>query len=234
MRITKKNVGRLASISALGAGALSVGAGTAEAGTIQYTPLSGKVGFSSGYGTSFKTSVVPGVIASIRRSTTGVNLGPGGLNYFGFVGLRGRVTYGISYTGGFIRFKVQNAALGQKWSDLSPLVGTNLLLGRRSSYGSTFGAKGNFYKLFEFQTSASGTTEFGWIDFNQSVSPTSGPDVDILGIAFDTSGAQIAAGDMGSTNATPEPSTAGLASLAALALGAKGLRRWRAARKQAA
>ena len=44
MRIKKKNVARLASLSALGAGALGVAAGTAHAGIV-YTPLSGKVGF---------------------------------------------------------------------------------------------------------------------------------------------------------------------------------------------
>jgi hypothetical protein len=44
MRIKKKNVARLASISALGAGALGVAAGTAEAGTIVYQPINATVG----------------------------------------------------------------------------------------------------------------------------------------------------------------------------------------------
>jgi hypothetical protein len=43
------------------------------------------------------------------------------------------------------------------------------------------------------------------------------------------SGAQIPAGDTG----TPEPSTFALTGLAALALGAKGVRSWREARKTA-
>ena len=50
-----------------------------------------------------------------------------------------------------------------------------------------------------------------------------------FGWAYDTSGAQIPAGDMG----TPEPSTFALSGLAALALGAKGLRARREARKKA-
>jgi hypothetical protein len=48
------------------------------------------------------------------------------------------------------------------------------------------------------------------------------------GWAYDDSGDQIAAGD---TGGVPEPSTMALAGLGALALGAAGLRRWRAARK---
>jgi hypothetical protein len=47
--------------------------------------------------------------------------------------------------------------------------------------------------------------------------------------AYGTSGAQIPAGDTG----TPEPSTLTLTGLAALALGAKDLRAWRAARRTA-
>jgi hypothetical protein len=48
----------------------------------------------------------------------------------------------------------------------------------------------------------------------------------LVDYAYDTSGAQIPAGDTG----TPEPSTLVLTGLAALALGAKGVRAWRAAR----
>jgi hypothetical protein len=44
IRVKKKNVARLASLSALGAGALGVAAGTAEAGTIVYQPLGTTVG----------------------------------------------------------------------------------------------------------------------------------------------------------------------------------------------
>jgi hypothetical protein len=61
--------------------------------------------------------------------------------------------------------------------------------------------------------------------------PALGPKVTVEGFALDTSGALIKAGD---TGAVPEPSTMALTGLAALALGATGLRRWRAARKPAA
>jgi hypothetical protein len=51
--------------------------------------------------------------------------------------------------------------------------------------------------------------------------------VTLVDYAYDASGAQIPAGDTG----VPEPSTLDLTGLAALALGAKGVRAWRAARK---
>jgi len=57
MKIKRKNLARLASISALGAGALGVGAGSAEAGIV-YTPINTKVGFSPG--SQFSFSLFPG------------------------------------------------------------------------------------------------------------------------------------------------------------------------------
>jgi hypothetical protein len=56
-----------------------------------------------------------------------------------------------------------------------------------------------------------------------------GPNVTLIDWVYNLSGGQIPAGDTG----TPEPSTLALSGLAALALGAKGLRSWRAARKAA-
>jgi hypothetical protein len=57
--------------------------------------------------------------------------------------------------------------------------------------------------------------------------PAFGPDLTITAFAYDDAGNLLAAGTV------PEPSTAVSTGLAALALGAAGLRRWRKTRKAA-
>ena len=88
------------------------------------------------------------------------------------------------------------------------------------------------YALFNFQDS--GNTYYGWIHLSFSISgqfgdnPEFGPDLLIHDWAYDDSGALLEAGV-----GTPEPSTAVSTGLAALALGAVGLRRWRKTRQAA-
>ena len=232
MKIKRKNLARLASISTLGAGVLGVPAGAVAAGVIQYTPLNGHVGFSSGYNSSFAAAIVPGIVASFRRSTFG---GSGG-NYFGKVDLSANLqNSSVTAANGFLLFKGANVTAGRKWSTAGGGTGTAVRLGVRSASSSFRGTNGDFYKLFAFTPSGSTAPDYGWIALHQIVTATVGPDVDILGIAWDNTGAQIAAGDTGVVAApTPEPSTAALGSLAALALGATGLRRWRQVRRQQA
>jgi hypothetical protein len=57
---------------------------------------------------------------------------------------------------------------------------------------------------------------------------SNGPDLTVVSWAFDDTGAPIHAGDEGGT--VPEPGTLGTTGLAALTLGALGVRRWRNAR----
>jgi hypothetical protein len=92
---------------------------------------------------------------------------------------------------------------------------------------------GNFshkYALFQFNPGTGPL--YGWIELSGFVSnvygnsPNAGPAVTIEGWGYDTTGAQIHAGDTG----VPEPGTFALTGLAALALGAAGMRRWRAAK----
>ena len=231
MKLRKINRARLASLSALGAGALGVATQNAEASSIVYTPLNGEVGFYSGAKSiftfsTFKAPVIPGLSLYFRRSalltsTNASRLATGKVDMVGVLGGLG--------------FRVTPAASGSKWSYGVGGLAFSQALGQRTAGGSTlhFGnPNGTFYKLFAFVTPSS-SIDFGWVKLNESLSSTSGPDVKIEGIAYDTSGALIAAGDTGQAP-TPEPSTAALAGLSALALGATGLRRWRKVRKPAA
>jgi hypothetical protein len=247
MRIKKKNVARLASLSALGAGALGVAAGTAHAGVI-YTPLAGKVGFSSGYHQGWGVGVTSSASFSLGRTNTGFS----------------RTSNRFIYIQGYnLKFKLGDAAFGQKWTALGGAPASYVKLGLRQSIlktgsrpGSGYfttttggalvhqstsqpysywvrghsGTNGNFYKLFQFTGSSPLSGDYGWVYFQQSVSDTTGPDVHILGMAYDDQGNQLPAGD----TSVPEPATMAMTGLAALALGATGLRRWRAARKPAA
>jgi hypothetical protein len=241
MKLKRKNVSRLASISALGAGALGVAAGAAEAGTIQYTPLNHEIGFSAttkpvGLASSFNAPIVKGISAAFRRSSrtfgttsSGGRFIPNSASFRRSVQLVGKLSVGINSAGGLIGFAVGNIVPGQKWQVGSQPYTTGLVpLGARTNSGASLGHHGDFYELFAFRKSSNAQEEYGWILLNENLSSTAGPDVTVKGIAFDNSGATIAAG------ATPEPSTAALASLSALALGAVGLRRWRAVRRQAA
>ena len=91
----------------------------------------------------------------------------------------------------------------------------------------------NEYALFTFQNGS--TTLYGWVDLSYAVTdsfgPNGTPDLTINSWAYDTSGAVLPAGD--TIPPTPEPATGIETGLAALALGAEGLRRWRNARKAA-
>lgn len=131
-----------------------------------------------------------------------------------------------------------NASAGKTWAQLySGGVGKNELVGSRSvrtftgSNGKTHSPNGTFYRLFRFKKG--GNYYYGWVALSQTVSGTVGPEVTVLGVAWDDTGAKIKAGDTGSTPATPLPSTLWLGGLGALALGATGLRRWRNARTAA-
>jgi hypothetical protein len=85
------------------------------------------------------------------------------------------------------------------------------------------------YLLFKFTGVHLPHSVYGWAQFAVSFpGPGGGPDVTLINYAYDTSGVQIPAGYGART--TPEPSTF---ALAALALGATGLRKWRAARRAA-
>jgi hypothetical protein len=251
MRIKRKNFARLASISALGAGALGVAGGTAEAGTITYHPIGVTIGPDGSK--SYIGSLLGAPAFALLRST--MNSAQLGTWMVGIAGSQLRES-----AGGYLRI----VGAGQKWNTVGGPFGGTAFIAKRGfmrvphtvegsfttvlshggiptinmvkfhvTYTTSFHVNGNGsftdgYALFTFQNS--GKTLYGWLELSNSVSTTSGPDVTLVGVAYDSSGNPIAAGDTG----TPEPSTMALTGLAALALGAAGLRRWRGARKPAA
>ena len=204
MRIKKKNVARLASLSAIGAGALGVAAGTAHAGIVNLTfGPNTKVGFSSGYGTSARIDL-PGTArigVRARLSTLGnwrfmqfsrPSKSGGSVSFRMFL----PPPPAYSFLGIFAAGRTWDTA-GGGFNSAGPIASRSK---SREYWGnSTFTDK---YALFRFWDTTSSQTEYGWLQLSLSVSDTSGPDVILEAGAYDNSGNPIAAGD---TGATPEP-----------------------------
>ena len=83
----------------------------------------------------------------------------------------------------------------------------------------------NKFLLFRFKdsTQPGSPLRYGWIRLGLANAAGNGnfPDIAINDYAWDTTGAQIIAGQV------PEPTAPALLALGALTLGAKGLRSWR-------
>ena len=234
-----------ASLSALGAGALLAG-GTAEAGIIYSGPLNVDVGFASGavdhynsgplgpFGDSFSFSrfvYSGGNVRGIR------DCGCGAVAF---------ATQTITQLGRSSRSFLKLFNAGAKWSTqvtgthFYPFVkvgarlwGSTTRNGTPYSVHSTQGVGSFTDKYALFAIGSGPDTLYGWLHLSFSITdafgpdPTLGPDLTILGWAYDDSGAQLPAGQ----TETPEPANAVSTGLAALAMGAVGLRKWRRSRK---
>jgi len=230
MKITKANRKRLASLSALGAGALGAAGGTAEASSIVFSgPIDIHVGFCRGCRDLVTITGPNGAAGALAfyRSRTADRFSRFAVNVAGRRGAHG--TYFQAAGTGILSAFPLNAQWGVRKASLGPWNAAALTTVTRYYTAATrFNAKDK-YLLFTFTGGQLPQTLYGWAQLRVRFGSPDNIDVTLVEWAYDTAGAQIPAGDTG----TPEPSTFALTGLAALALGAKGMRRWRAARKAA-
>jgi hypothetical protein len=226
-----------ASLSALGVGAL-LGGRTAEASNIIYSgwidvPVqiglpaysSGPLGASSvqfafatggPFSSGFRRGVVATGFAAVRFLTS---------SHFLRLVDRGALWPASGSHSQYYAF-----VAGRHWQTIySSASGFNKVYGSTGTIGP--GPFSNKYALFQFSNGPE--TDYGWIRLSLSITnqagkdPALGPTLTIHDWAYDASGQPLAAGN------APEPATAVETGLAALALGAVGLRKWRKARNAA-
>jgi len=241
MPFKKKTVQKLTSFSVLGVGALVVGADQAEA-TVTYVPVGVTVGFDSGDVSHIKLTITTGGANHqfLSFSTQQDNTPPFESRQVKFPN-NNRLFLGTNTagTGGFLKVFNQGVNFLTATGDL-------VRHGRvaQRNWNSTLATGGaglngftDKFALFEFTPvlNPAGPEMYGWIELSLAVDKTqfgptpasAGPNLTIVGFAYDDSGAVLPAGVI------PEPATFELAGLGALALGAVGVRRWRAARNKA-
>lgn len=223
---------QLASITAAGVGAIALTGGKAEAAIIDSGILNTSIIFQSNTnpgnfaegGSARFNSLAGGPSFAIRLFSAASSQGT--YNRFAVQSMN---------TGGV--FKNARVAAGKTWNTA---VSNGTQYGRlgyrkwgKTSVSTTRGLPSvtDAYSLFRF-TGLSGV-EYGWLEFStvvvdaNSAAAADGPNITVIQYAFDNTGATIGAGEVPS----PEPSSLAESGLAALILGAEGLRRWRSARK---
>jgi hypothetical protein len=248
-RLRTKTLNKLASISALGAGALALAPDSAEASVLAYNgaPITLQYTTTIGGGTPNQPAVWPANLISSHvlplpgllgfglfqcGCGEGYGLAVGYSLWFQTTRLRtisnNRSTY-------FLRLaNFGDLPSGRGWSGVYGIAtfaqssGGNLLSGGNGQFAHKFA-------LFSFLNGSQSATDFGWAEL--SMSAVGNPDgtvtetLTIENYAYDDAGAMLPAGEM---TAVPEPGTMRSMALGALALGAVGLRRWRSARRKSA
>ena len=231
-----KNTQKLASLTAVGIGALTLTSGSAKASiklvdvnntysfTANSNPTSFHVALSHGFAFS---SLAPHFSVVLYSNINGIHT----YNRFANLYFNKNIQFANPYD--------PRIAAGKTWNQVISAMQTFARLADRS-WGGVSTLKGrpagnNFYELFRFTNNGGVSFNYGWIQYDVIVTQANsnlasdGPNITIDRYAWNTTAnTTIAAGD---TGATPEPATFPESALGALVLGAEGLRRWRKTRR---
>ena len=236
-KLKRTNRKRLASLSALGAGALGVAACPANANDIVF---SGVINVVVPYHVGQYTILGPNGVGGVIGINSGCQITcfqvSGGVDMLSKPG-----KYGTQFRllGTMDAFYAQGEPLGAVWNTLAgkSTRSANIEFAIDGGKAVTTFNSTDRYLLFRFQGGALARDIFGWARLKVVTQGMYGSQVDLIDWAYDTSGIRLPAGYHGGHGqqdsediGTLDPSTFDATGLPALALGASGVRRWRAAR----
>ena len=246
IKLKKSSLKRLASLSALGAGALGFNAGTAEAYVVYSGTINEKVGFGPGYGTHASIALPHGAALALFTFRSTAALTSGNLTHLDIAArnLGGpdgtRASFRVARSNNFFclgaprgaKFGTPPAVRGSGYIATSE-GGSQRLIHTYTKFNST-----DQYLLFRFTGGKLPHSIYGWAQLSLILPhDLAGPQMTLVSWAYEESGAQLAAGvhrqamDESDDISAIAPSAFDASGLRALSLGAVGVRNWRVARE---